>query len=541
MKHTIRPAKLFWMLAILTGCASAGSPGHVTGTSGAVAWKVVDAHQRIAANRQAVRWYYTLVLKETAGRAIQFEREQVGAYGGRVESIPREYKFEQRLNANSELRVNRIDELYDIRRWPPEGYIKFRRFVGRDDAGNRVVVDVRISLESSFGAVAEAPATPVPLPADAKAVRPHDAASLMGTWQGYYRDGSGFEIPLRLTVRDDGSFEAAEDEPVRNRFRGTLSVRDGEITYTQRNDTGTAVLYEGAGKRLLDGRFGGKREGLPNQPGAAPYTANYLLRLEAASSKPEPKPANVGSVPSDADRASVVVRAALLDSEARRLLERRQYAEGVVKAEEALKIWESREGDRSYAVADTLNTLAMLESGQGNHDRAEGRLLEALAVLEEGLWANSPLTATVRENLAEVRRTRGSARGPQPIPTPAPTVSALAATPPAAAPPVPVSAALTGTYEGEGRFLSPAGRTATYTLALVQNGTAVSGSYASSTKDVGTVTATLTGAALSGQLVSARDRDTCDVNAVVSDDGATLQGTFACKNGVAASFRFTRR
>src|SRR5262249_16343173 len=51
-------------------------------------WELVDLHQRIAANRSAVRWYYTLVLKETAGPCMQFEREQVGAYGSGVEPNP---------------------------------------------------------------------------------------------------------------------------------------------------------------------------------------------------------------------------------------------------------------------------------------------------------------------------------------------------------------------------------------------------------------------------------------------------------------------
>jgi hypothetical protein len=36
MKHAIRPAQFIWVLAILTGCASAGPPGHVAGTSGPV-------------------------------------------------------------------------------------------------------------------------------------------------------------------------------------------------------------------------------------------------------------------------------------------------------------------------------------------------------------------------------------------------------------------------------------------------------------------------------------------------------------------------
>ena len=49
------------------------------------------------------------------------------------------------------------------------------------------------------------------------------------------------DTPLEVIIRDDGSFEASENSPVTNRFRGTVSIRDGQVVYAQRNDSGTQI------------------------------------------------------------------------------------------------------------------------------------------------------------------------------------------------------------------------------------------------------------------------------------------------------------
>lgn len=272
----------------VSGCASVGSgaPDQLRGSSGPVSWEVVNLRQRSAPDGKEIRWYYTLVLKETAGRAINFEKEERGAEGLRVRGSNQEWTFQQRLAASSELRLNYRDGIY-ITDTPgfgqapggQYGMAVFRRYHGKDDAGNPVTITVRITLSPSSGKNVRQAATSGPLP-PLRNLRPGELNGLAGKWQGYTRDEKGFEIPLELTIREDGSFDAAEDEPVINRFRGTLSVRDGQILYSQRNDTGTLTLHEGGGRRVLVGSFGGIREGRSDQPGASSYTVRYSLRLE---------------------------------------------------------------------------------------------------------------------------------------------------------------------------------------------------------------------------------------------------------------------
>jgi hypothetical protein len=257
------------------------APRQIRGTSGPVTWEVVNLRQQVSADGQETRWSYTLVLRETAGRAIQFERVQGGAYGGGIESVPGDMKFEYKLNAKSELRVNDGAVLHSRL----GGAVSvFERFLGRDDAGRPITVDVRIPLAAGAGrGPSEMGGAPRPLP-PAKPLRGEDLKSLAGTWHGYYRDDKGFEIPVEMVVREDGSFQTTEGDPPRNRVRGSLAVRDGQLVYSRGNETGTLTLHEMGGTRILQGSVGGKREELPSQPGTTP-AISYVLRLQAVVSR----------------------------------------------------------------------------------------------------------------------------------------------------------------------------------------------------------------------------------------------------------------
>jgi hypothetical protein len=147
-----------------------------------------------------------------------------------------------------------------------------RRFVGKDAEGRALAVPVRVILDPSVGKRTR----PIPavgsLPA-ARAIRPDDLGSLAGRWRGSYRV-QNFDVPLEVTIRENGSFEAAENDPVTNRFGGTFRVEDGKLAFTQRNDTGTVTLHEGGDRRILAGQIRGSR-------GSPPAAVSYAIRLEA--------------------------------------------------------------------------------------------------------------------------------------------------------------------------------------------------------------------------------------------------------------------
>jgi hypothetical protein len=65
--------------------------------------------------------------------------------------------------------------------------------------------------------------------------------SLAGQWHGYHHDDRGFAIPLDVTIKEDGSFEATSEPPGSYRFRGgTVAIRDGQVTPTP---SGMTVAY----------------------------------------------------------------------------------------------------------------------------------------------------------------------------------------------------------------------------------------------------------------------------------------------------------
>ncbi len=146
-----------------SACASVGpgAPDQFRGTSGPVTWEIVDLSQRVAADQREIRWYYTVVLKETAGMAIQFEKVVSGAEGPRVRGAPQEAPLRRRLEPYSQLRWNYEYYIYFAAGGGPsfdgplpggrEGVIQLHRFHGRDDAGKAVTFDVRFPLDPNVG------------------------------------------------------------------------------------------------------------------------------------------------------------------------------------------------------------------------------------------------------------------------------------------------------------------------------------------------------------------------------------------------------
>ncbi len=400
------------LLACLVSACAAGDTGRLQGESGPVTWEVTNLRYRVSAAGDEVRWYYTLVLKETAGRTIQFEKAERGSYGLNLSSIPSEVAFQRKLSPLSELRLNYRDGLLDPRRLST--MTVFRRFRGKDDTGRSITVDVRIPLSTSTARRIEASGAPGPLP-PARVVQAGDFNSLAGTWRGYDRDEKGFELPLEVIIKNDGSFEAAEDEPVTNRFRGTLSIRDGQILYSTRNDTGTLTLHEGGGTRVLAGDASGRREALPDKPGASRYTVTYSIRLQApaaetagaaptASASPPSQTAAKPAAPQgDSSAARLTERARTLEIEAETLLRDGRYTEGLPKAREALSLGEQALGPRHLAVAQSAATLGEYYRAQGQYADAERLFRRAFEIRRELLTSDHPLVAETLNSLAMLR------------------------------------------------------------------------------------------------------------------------------------------
>jgi hypothetical protein len=92
-------------------------------------------------------------------------------------------------------------------------------------------------------------------------------------------DGSLLDVPIELTVLTDGTGEVAENEPVTNRFRRALRVKDGGLEYSGDRERGTLMLHETEGRRLLAGRI--------SQIDGPPY-ALYLEEQRTTSASPGP-------------------------------------------------------------------------------------------------------------------------------------------------------------------------------------------------------------------------------------------------------------
>ena len=251
------------LLSLLVGCATtSATPGPaLTGGSGPVRWEVVNVGRVDSSSGSRSRWSYTIVLRETSGTAVQFERvvrsSHTGASTILVGGAPRTDVFNRRLPAGGELRYHAWDSWgWNSSAGPQFGGISRlggltveRRFIGKDARGDSVTITVRVMLDRSFGQLSRRSILPdMPLPSS-RMLEPGELQKLAGRWEGYY-EVADFRVPLEAVVSQDGSADIGENDPVTNRFRAVLSVRDGRVWFAAR-ETGTLTLHEGDGKRVL--------------------------------------------------------------------------------------------------------------------------------------------------------------------------------------------------------------------------------------------------------------------------------------------------
>ena len=278
---------------LATGCATEGTssaPRALRGVSGPVEWEIRDIGRLVSLDGQRMRWSFAILLREATGSTIQFERVERGSYapgmeiiGGTAESRP----FVRTLTPNSEMSYP-VPESWGWDRshatrhaFGGAGTISpltvEYRFAGKDSAGGAVTVLARIRLDRSVGRAVTPRPTTGPLP-PMKNLDAADLPSLAGAWAGSYRaDRGDFDVPIEVVIRPDGSFEVGENDPVTNRFRATVRIRDGKLAYTHGSDSGDLTLYEGDGKRVLSGHVSGPRK---SAVGAPPTQSGYIVRIE---------------------------------------------------------------------------------------------------------------------------------------------------------------------------------------------------------------------------------------------------------------------
>ncbi|HSE95605.1 MAG TPA: DUF4189 domain-containing protein [Methylomirabilota bacterium] len=252
-------AGLFMLATLVSGCASTGRLG---GVAGPVQWEIIDVGRVESADGRRLRWSYTVVLKETAGTPIQFERIERGTHGSNVETGGNaRTDFERRLEAHAELRYPATDN-WGFMAWvnPQFGGTSVlpslaleRRFIGTDSRGQTVVVPVRVVLDRSFGRASRQPSKIQQPDPPARSLQAQDLPTLAGRWEGYYRIAE-FAIPVEAVIHGDGSVEFGENDPVTNRFRGTIGIREGGLWYAGRDAAGL-TYHEGAGRQLLVGHL----------------------------------------------------------------------------------------------------------------------------------------------------------------------------------------------------------------------------------------------------------------------------------------------
>ena len=147
---------------LLAACATLEGPvaGPPRGTSGPVAWEVVDIRQTRAPDGREIKWDYTVVLRETTGTGIQLEKVEVTGQGPRVIGGPREASFRRRLDAHGELRQTswyliyftpNVAGVFGGTPGGAEGVTLYLRYYGRDDRGMPVTVTLEFRLDPSVG------------------------------------------------------------------------------------------------------------------------------------------------------------------------------------------------------------------------------------------------------------------------------------------------------------------------------------------------------------------------------------------------------
>jgi predicted aspartyl protease len=160
---------------VAAGCAAGNldQASPYRGDSGPVNWEIVGIRTTVSDDDQQIRWNFTIILRETAGRGIQFESIETSAQTrghpdsllAKIDKVP----FRARLASRGEYRFNtnyglsftagsggRFGEIPGGR----QGVTVRYRLTGQDESGQSITVSIPVSLYPGAGTQVRTPVTP---------------------------------------------------------------------------------------------------------------------------------------------------------------------------------------------------------------------------------------------------------------------------------------------------------------------------------------------------------------------------------------------
>jgi predicted aspartyl protease len=169
---------LVTITVVTAGCAASNldQASPYRGDSGPVNWEIVGIRTTVSDDDQQVRWNFTIILRETAGRGIQFESIETSVQTrGHPDSLLAgvdKHPFRARLASRGEYRFNtnyglsftsgsggRFGELPGGR----QGLTVRYRLTGQDESGQSITVSIPVPLHPGVGAQVRTPVTPPPV------------------------------------------------------------------------------------------------------------------------------------------------------------------------------------------------------------------------------------------------------------------------------------------------------------------------------------------------------------------------------------------
>jgi hypothetical protein len=165
---------LLGLATVTAGCAAGDlqQSNAYRGDSGPVNWEVVGIRTNLSDDARRIQWDFTVILRETAGRAIQFEQLETSAQGsGHPDALMagvHQDPFRLRLAARDEYRFNMNYSLTFVTAAGggfgdlPGGHggvTVLYRLKGLDESGQSVTVAIPVALHPGAGSRVRRPVT----------------------------------------------------------------------------------------------------------------------------------------------------------------------------------------------------------------------------------------------------------------------------------------------------------------------------------------------------------------------------------------------
>ena len=259
---------LLGVAATATGCATGGfDDGHpYRGDAGPVNWEIVGIRSNITPDERQIQWNYTLILRETGGRAIQFETLETSAQSRehpdallagtqaqafRVRLAPR---GEYRLNMNYGLSfTNSVTGGFGTLPGGRQGVLVQYRLAGQDEAGQKITVTIPVTLYPGAGTQVRGATAPPPSVSPEVGTSPRPPAPLAE------------DAPAPTSSSPNPARQAADECASRSKTLKILSIgQAGDVNYERA--PGEEVEFEACYQSRLYERLHGRLVEVPGGP-----------------------------------------------------------------------------------------------------------------------------------------------------------------------------------------------------------------------------------------------------------------------------------